>query len=216
MTALQAGQSGPPAPSAHPERRPRLVTPVPDEIVEACSLASLQIGGTTISRLGITSAIRGEGRTTVAIAMALVQQQDYDRRALLLELDLEHPSIARRLGLRMQPGLAELVRGDASAGEVTQLWSERVAVVTAGGPVVRGDRVLTRLLSTELLTDISQGFDLVVADLPPILGSTVGRLPLSAFEPLLLVVRAGITPVARVREAVAGMPSQPAVILNGA
>src|SRR6202022_835573 len=110
------------------DSRPLPVPAMRAAILDACSLASLQIGGPTLRSLGITSAIRGEGRSTVALAMTLVQRQDYDRRPLLLEMDLEHPCLGRRLGLHATPGLSELVRGEASLDEAIQ-WIDGIRVV---------------------------------------------------------------------------------------
>src|SRR6202007_1995524 len=102
-------------PAMRPLARASRVHPVPDArtdwlglstpLLDACRNASLQVGGPTLKRLGITSAIRGEGRSTVALAMALIQAKDYGRRAILIDLDLEQQGLARRLDLKPWPGL---------------------------------------------------------------------------------------------------------------
>jgi Mrp family chromosome partitioning ATPase len=189
--------------------------PLESQIVDACSLASLQIGGPTLRSLGITSSVRQEGRTTVAMGMALVQRQDYGRSVLLLELDLETPIFARRFDLDAVPGISELVRGETALAKVTQPWTAGIDVVTAGAPAGRGDRLVTRLLTSDILANLGRAYDIVVADLPPILGCSFGRLASSPFERLVLVVRAGATPVTTVREATADLPAPPAVMLNG-
>src|SRR2546423_9819347 len=79
-------------------------------MLEACRAASLQIGGPTLSQLGITSTIRGEGRTSVALAMARVQREDYGRSGLLVDLDFANPKLARLCGCHSRPGTAELSR----------------------------------------------------------------------------------------------------------
>jgi Mrp family chromosome partitioning ATPase len=58
--------------------------------------------------------------------------------------------------------------------------------------------------------------DVVVADLPPLLGGGIGQLAARAFDDLILVVRAGVTPAARVREATSDLHVAPSVLLNGA
>ena len=189
--------------------------PVETRVIDACSLASLQIGAPTLRQLGVTSSIRGEGRSTVAIAMAIAQQHDFGRRTALLELDLDRPSLARRLGLDPTPGLAELIRGTVSLADAAQPWTDGISVVAAGAPNGRGDRLAIDLASSNLLVQLGQAFDVVVADLPPLLGCTYARLLVNAFERSVLVVRAGVTPVARIREATAELSSAPPVILNG-
>jgi Mrp family chromosome partitioning ATPase len=185
------------------------------EIVEACSRASLQIGGPTLRRLGITSSIRGEGRSTVAVAMAAVQRADYGRAPLLLELDFDRPSLARRLGIRLCPGLAELIRGEAPIDEVVQPIAAGLTVITAGAARGAASRLIVDLLRTDQLEVIGREFDVIVADFPPLLGSGFSRVAATGFERMVVVVRAGVTPIARVREATAGLLAQPVVILNG-
>ena len=62
----------------------------------------------------VTSSLRGEGtehhrhRDEAAAAY-----QAYGLRTILVELDLERPSLARRLGVESSPGVAEIVRDAA-------------------------------------------------------------------------------------------------------
>jgi Mrp family chromosome partitioning ATPase len=201
-------------PPALGERRPLPLPAMPAAILDSCSLASLQIGGPTLRSLGITSAIRGEGRSTVALAMTLVQRQDYDRRPLLVEMDLEHPCLGRRLGLHSTPGLSELVRGHATLDEAIQ-WIDGIRVVTAGASLGRPDRVIVELLACDVLARLGESCDVMVVDLPAVSGCSFAALAAGTVDALLLVVRAGVTPAARIREAVADLPSRPAVLLNG-
>src|SRR5947209_3572761 len=55
--------------------------------------------------IGITSAVAGEGRTTLAISLARTLADDMDDSVLLVEADLEHPSMASSFGLAPEPGL---------------------------------------------------------------------------------------------------------------
>src|SRR5499427_1558581 len=102
---------------------------IPRPMLDACRSASLLIGGPGLRRLGITSALREEGRTSIALAMAIVQREDYGRRVALVDMDLENPSLARRAGLEPWPGIAELTRREATVDEVLQPLSDGVLVV---------------------------------------------------------------------------------------
>jgi Mrp family chromosome partitioning ATPase len=184
-------------------------------IVEGCRAASLKIGGPGLSRLGITSSIRGEGRTSVALAMAIVQQEDYGRSVALLDLDLDNPQLARRIGVRPWPGIAELARGGISIDDVLQPIGEGVVAVAAGAAGAGAPRIITDILRTDLIDRIGRDFDVVIADLPPLLGSSFGHAVAGWFPDLLLVLRSRVTPLARLREATAHLPVEPKVLLNG-
>ena len=50
----------------------------------------------------------------MAGATSLVQRYEYRRRTLLIEFDLQAPSLARTMGLQPSPGLTDVVGGSAS------------------------------------------------------------------------------------------------------
>ena len=197
------------------ERRWHAGATLAPQILEACSLASLQMGGPTLRTLAVTSSIRREGRTTIGLAMAAVQARDYGRHPLLLEMDFDAPGLSRRLHTDVAPGLAEMIRGEASLEEVVQPLADGTTVITAGAASGVPGRLIVDLMASTLLEDMTRQFDIVIADLPPLLGSSYGRLAADLFEKTLLVVRAGVTPVARIREAVSSIGREPVVILNG-
>jgi Mrp family chromosome partitioning ATPase len=186
------------------------------EMLEACRAASLLIGGPQIRRLGVTSSVREEGRTTVAEAMAQVQQSEFGRRVALVDMDFENPSLARRHGLEPWPGLAELSRGEVGLDEVMQPFSEGIYLVATGRIPETASRVVSDIVISGLVVELSERVDIVVADLPPLLGGGTGQVAARAFEDLILVVRAGVTPAARIREATSDLHVAPNVLLNGA
>jgi Mrp family chromosome partitioning ATPase len=183
-------------------------------MLEACRAASLQIGGPTLSRLGITSSIRGEGRTSVALAMARVQREDYGRSVLLVDLDFENPKLARLCGCRPWPGLADLSRG-ASLVEAEQQVGDGITLIAAGPAEGSAARIVTDIQRGEVLERAARAYDVLIADLPPLLGCSFGQTIAAWFPDLLLVVRTRVTPVARIREATAHLPVEPRVLLNG-
>ena len=184
-------------------------------MLEACRAASLQIGGPTLSQLGITSTMRGEGRTSVALAMAHVQREDYGRSVLLIDLDFDNPKLARLCGCHSWPGMAELSR-EALLADVTQTVEEGITVIAAGAPDGSAPRIVMDLERGKMLERVGKHYDVVIADLPPLLGCTFGQNVAAWFNDLLLVVRTRVTPVARIREATAHLSVEPRVLLNGA
>ena len=188
---------------------------VPPAMLEACRSASLLLGGPALSRLGITSALREEGRTSVALAFARVQREDLGRSVLLLDLDLENPGLARQHGLDGWPGVAEVLRGERSLEQVLQPVSDGILMISPGAVADGGARTASDLAASGFVAEASRYADVVIGDLPPQLGPGPGLAAARAFDRLLLVVRAGVTPTARIREAVADLPVTPSVLLNG-
>src|SRR5262249_53323666 len=57
----------------------------------------------------VTSALRHEGKTFVAITLAMSMATEVDRRVLLVDGDVARPSMLPRLGLAPAPGFLDLL-----------------------------------------------------------------------------------------------------------
>jgi Mrp family chromosome partitioning ATPase len=187
---------------------------IPRQMLEVCRSASLVLGGPNIRRLGITSAMREEGRTSIALAMAVVQRQDYGRVVALVDMDLENATVARSHGLELWPGIAELARREVTCEEVLQPLSDGLLVVSAGVLAASAARTMTEIVKADTLSELERHVDVVIADMPPLLGGGPGSAAARAFRDLLLVIRAGVTPVARIKEATEDLQFVPDVLLN--
>lgn len=209
----------PQASQAAPDRQPTNGTvasmpTVPDGMLEACRAASLLVAGPSLSRLGVTSSVRGEGRSSIAMAMATIQRNDYNRTVALVDLDFENPALARRYGCESWPGLAEVARGKTPLDKVLRNVADGFFVVP-GGLIGRSvARAVADILRADLLLQLERRVDVIIIDLPPLLGTGSGPTAARAVDNLLLVVRAGVTPVARIKEAAADLHVTPAVVLN--
>ncbi len=184
------------------------------DLLAACRVAAFTMGAIGLRSLGVTSAIRGEGRSTVARAMAHLQWADYGRNCVLVDLDFERSWLSRR-GLGFAPGVAELLRAEFSVDSAIRELAPGLFFLPSGR--VNGDaaRLAILLADSLLMEKLAERFDVVVADLPPLLASSYGRLAAASLQVLVLVVRAGATPAARIREATEGLVNQPVVLLNG-
>jgi Mrp family chromosome partitioning ATPase len=184
-------------------------------MLENCSYATHSLGGAKLKRLGVTSAVRGEGRTSIAIAMAHIQVIELGRSTLLLDLDLERPALADLFGVPSRPGLTEVMRGDSSIEDAAHGLPDGLHLLTAGSAGGGGPRLAVELLTSSVLDRLQTRFDVIVADLPAIVHSPCGAVLAGAFDQLLLVVRADVTPSKLVRQATASVSVDPVVLLNG-
>jgi Mrp family chromosome partitioning ATPase len=185
----------------------------PAEIVDCCSRSLVAIDGNVLRTIGITSCQRGEGRSTVASAFALVQRHLHGRRTLLVELDLARPSLARALGLQPGPGVAEVLRGQAPLADSIQFPMSELGVLVAGDVGDDGPALTAQLPTSGIVRMLEASADAVVVDLPPLSVRAAARLARQLSE-VVLVVRAGEVPMSRIRQAVAALDGPPPVILN--
>jgi Mrp family chromosome partitioning ATPase len=183
------------------------------EVVASCNDALSALGGIALTSIGVTSVANGEGRSTVAAGFAVVERCSYGRRTILLELDLERPSLAATLGLRTGPGVAEIVRGEASIDECLQWPLPDLGVLVAGEVGDAPGALLADVASTGLVQRVRAVTDVVVSDLPALSNDLAARVA-QTHRDVVLVVKAGGVPRAKVKRAAARLPIAPAVILN--
>lgn len=168
--------------------------------------------------LGVTSAVRGEGRTTTALGLALAVARDLDVDTLIVELDLEHPTLARELHLPEDRGLTSVLLDNVRLEAVLQqLDASSVDVLPAGPAPFAASRLLRSAGLRELLAALRTMYHVVILDLPPALGSS-DIVPLSTLtDGVLLVARGGVTPVRLVEQATARLPEGKVrgVVLSG-
>jgi protein-tyrosine kinase len=162
--------------------------------------------------VAVTSAGRGEGRTTTAANLAITAAQA-GRAVVLVEADLHRPSLSALLGLAPRAGLAEVLDGGAELSQALARVGP-LAVLCAGD--VRDASALVRSPRAQaVIEQLRATFDLVVMDAPPALAFSSGDRLAGAADAALLVVRAGMTPRQVVRLAVDALGERAAgIVLN--
>ena len=149
----------------------------------------------------VTSAIPGEGKTALAIALGRVAARSR-RQVLLIDCDLRRPQVATSLGLPAQPGLMELMRGEARIDQVLAFdVASGMAVLPVGGSVPFPGEVLSSDFLRHLFEGARDEFDLVIVDSPPVGVVADAALLGTVTDATLFAVRWGKTPRAAVTAA---------------
>lgn len=141
----------------------------------------------------VTSALPGEGKSSIATALARVLAAG-GRRVVVIDADLRVPSVHRLLSVQRCPGLAELAAGTAAINEVIQLDSDSGAfVVAAGQPVASPADALQSPAMASILLQLRTMFDAVIIDTPPVLAVADAGILARHADFTALVVRWGAT-----------------------
>jgi len=146
-----------------------------------------------LKRLLITSSMSEEGKSTVAanLACALARRQ---QKVLLLEGDLRRPSLAKLFGLGPIPGLSELLQGEPSAAmNICQLQRISLWILPAGDPLRMPLEVMQSRRLSLLMDRLSEWFDWIVIDTPPVLPLGDTSVWMRLADGILLVTRPGKT-----------------------
>jgi Mrp family chromosome partitioning ATPase len=206
--AQQIGPSGVTAPMMRQN-------PVPSEVLESCAAALAGMGGPDARSIAVTSCHRGEGRSTVALALAQLERTIYDRRTLLVELDLERPSLAEALDLPDGAGIAEVLRAETSVESALRWTDNDLAVLSAGDPRGAPAALLAQVVTGDLLEGLAGLFDTLVVDAPPLEGTGSAALVVRRCASPLLVVRAGVAELRDIKRAAAMFDVPPPILMNG-
>ena len=161
------------------------------------------------------SAVAGEGKTTVALALAEMLARDFPRQTLLVDGCLRSPRLHSLFAMRSAPGMTECLTTGTMHLEAVR-WSGTHWLMTSGQPLTGGENVGWEE-ERNLLHMLKQMFRVTVVDLPATLPNAQDVATIAtSIDRLVWVVEANSTPAGKVLEAmqIAGRDKVLGVVLN--
>ncbi len=118
--------------------------------------------------IGVTSSMRGEGKSTTAVNLSYVLAEK-GSKVLLIDGDLRIPSVAKKLGIESTPGLSDLLKGrGAQLSEFKTCLLENWFVLPAGEIPPNPSELLGSSRMENILNTLREAFDYIIIDLPPV------------------------------------------------
>lgn len=156
--------------------------------------------------LMITSVMENEGKSTVAVNIALAMKHKYDR-ILLLESDLRKPAIHTIMQQNNVPVTVKdvLLGGASPADAVIQDRNTGMYMMLDPKGIRNPGDILSSKAMNELLQWTRENFDYVVVDLPPMSVATDAESVLEFADASLLVVRQNVVKADALNRAIAAM-----------
>lgn len=172
-----------------------------------------------LQKLVITSAVSGEGKTLMAMNLAVCLAKNTREKVLLLEGDLRKPVLSEYLGIEALNGIGEWASVDEPASRfIYRLDDLQLWILPAGSPSENPANTLQSSRFAELYKRLSACFDWIIIDAPPLLPTAdISFWSLHA-DGLLLVVREGKTSKAALQKGLETLdnPKVIGVVLNDA
>ena len=141
----------------------------------------------------VTSSLPEEGKTTFAVSLASLVARS-QKRVLLIDLDLRHPSVHRELGWQVSAGLVEYMAGERTLQEVVHNDLETGLHFL---PVKAHTTTPTDLLESDRMRQLLQvcrdNYDLVVLDSAPVASVNDTKVAANLADRVVFVVRWGKT-----------------------
>jgi capsular exopolysaccharide synthesis family protein len=150
-----------------------------------------------LQKVVLTSAVPNDGKTLVAMNLAVCLSKHTNEKILLLEGDLRKPMLGEQLGIKALPGLGEWAFGNEPISKFIcrfddlQLW-----VLPAGSAPENPVTILQSARFLELYKHLCTCFDWIIIDAPPLLPMADVSFWSRQADGMLLVVREGKTPKA--------------------
>ena len=125
--------------------------------------------GTVCPVIGVTSSMRGEGKSTTAVNLSYVLAEK-GSKVLLIDGDLRIPSIAKKMDIPASPGLTDMLMGrgvqDMSSFKSTLM--DTWYIMPAGEIPPNPSELLGSKRMEAVLETLRTQFDYIIVDLPPV------------------------------------------------
>ena len=222
LVPLPAGEIGNNGSNDHLFDRSFVVKWMPNAIVSE----QYRVAATRLFLLGaekqstvvaVSSAVKGEGKTTTVINLGYTLARDLGKRVLLVDCDLKCPGLHNFMEGHPKGGMADYLAGDLEIDECVAGFGEVPCwIMPVGNPVVNSSELLRTDRLAALFDRLRNRFDYIILNTPPILPQATMNVLAGHSDILLLVVRANSTPHDVVKRAVSSLRSRKPlhVVLN--
>lgn len=143
--------------------------------------------------IGITSSVRGEGKSTTACNLAYALSQA-GKKTLIIDGDLRLPSVSVKLSLKQTPGLSNLLVSKKVGKSLVQHCSAapELDIITSGDCPPNPSELLGSERMKELLASFANEYEYIIVDLPPIADVTDALVISKFLDGIIMVARNGV------------------------
>jgi len=159
--------------------------------------------------VGVTSALRGEGRSTVALGIAMAMAQSTPLPVVLVETDMSsNSSLATELGID-KIGFSEYLRGEAALENITHLTGAAdLAVILVGDAQGQDLKLLRSDRLTKFFNQLREQYAAIIIDMPPVAMAAQTTRLTTMVDRVVLVAESGATPRNLVKHSLATIPPE--------
>lgn len=151
----------------------------------------------------VTSALLGEGKSTVSSQVAMASSRNRGKPTLLIDFDLRRPKIHQIFGVRKEPGVSEVLTRQLSfASCVKNTFVDTLKIMTSGSLDNSPLEVFNAERARRFFDEALHYFDFIVVDSPPVIPVSDPLILGRVVDHIVLVVRAGQTSRKVVKRAV--------------
>ena len=153
----------------------------------------------------VSSAKPNEGKTFVAINLALSIALEQDKTVLLIDADVLRPSVVRELGVEEKPGIIEYLLGKSEkvSDIIYNTDIDKLKLIPAGKPHHLSNELLASEKMATLANELANRYPdrIVIFDCPPLIGVTETLVLASLMGQGVIVVEESKSSIADIQAA---------------
>jgi len=170
--------------------------------------------------LAVTSAMTGEGKSSVASQLAMSIARSTREPTLLIDAYMRRPDIQNIFELPLSPGLVDVLRKTRSLDDtIVRKWSDNLDILTAGSLQSNPHDLVGHDAFKAVLEEARRSYHYIVIDTPPILSASEALVFASEADAALICTMRDVTRVDQVRiacERLIGVGARPiGTVLSG-
>ncbi len=154
--------------------------------------------------IGISSTTAEEGKTSIAINLASSIAAVQDKKVIILDGDLRKSDLTVNLGLYGREGLSEFLEGKNPSIKsiINNSRVPNLYILTSGKRTRSPSELLAKKAFKNLLQFLRREFDIVLIDLPPIIGTADPITVREVIDRFIYVYYAGKTNIKLLERAI--------------
>ena len=171
------------------------------------------------TRVAVTSAASGSGKTTTACNLIAGLGRQPEVRGILFDMDFRRPSVAKFFGLTPEASVSDFLEEKVRFEDFALRLDANTIVCAQTRPIKDPAQLVTKARTEEALDDIQAEYmpDIMLFDMPPVLVSDEARAFLKLMDAAIIVAAAERTSISEVDDCereVAGYTSVAGIVLN--
>ena len=153
--------------------------------------------------IGVVSANRGEGKSTVAVNLAISLAQ-IDKKVVIVDCDMRIPTVASKLGMENRPGLSDLLADEEGYNSLPVVRNEDfgIDVIPAGTIPPDPTKLIESPQMSELLEALKVVYDYIIVDFPPVCVVSDAAILSSVIDGYLIVTLHASTEASQLDETI--------------
>lgn len=149
---------------------------------------TFSLPGNDCKCIGVTSAHRGDGKSSVSSNLAISLAQ-INKKVALIDCDLRLPTVAQKFRIQSIPGLSNWLSGDIEEIPMMHVADKNIDILPAGNIPPDSTTLISSGEMIKLVERLKRSYDYIIFDFPPITIVSDAVLISSIIDGYLVVVR---------------------------